>query len=159
LIEDADEDGDGFDKGWMGIFLFVAPKLSGEPEVYLAEGVLADVCGPQLGERLAHRTDGVLHCSRADRVVLGGATADAVTLSKDLDDGDGVITVSDKGVNVVLKAKGFPESPMFLRCFGTFISDAQSELFLDMAKVKAESVLLQSRNIFQGIVYGKAESK
>jgi hypothetical protein len=112
-----------------------------------------------LGERLAHRMDGVLRCSRADRVVLGGATAVAVTLGKDLDDWDGVITVLDKGVNVVIKAKGFPESPMGLRRFGTFISDAQSGIFLDKAKIKAESVLIQSGNIYQGIVCGKAASK
>jgi hypothetical protein len=61
---------------------------------------------------MAHHTGGVLHCSRVDRVVIGGAVTILVALIKDLDDGDGFITVLDKGVNVVLEAKGFPESPM-----------------------------------------------
>jgi hypothetical protein len=157
--EDDDDDGDGFDTGGRGIFLFVALTFSCELEVYLTKGTLAEVCGPQLGERLAHRTDGILHCSRADRFVLGGATAIAVTVGKYLDDEDGVIIVSDKGVNVVLKAKGVPERPMCLRCFDTLISDALSGLFLDKANIKAESVLLWSGNICQGIVCGKSESK
>jgi hypothetical protein len=146
--EDEDEDGGGSDMGGRGILFFVAPKLSCEPEVYLAKGILADVIGPQLGERLAHRTDGVLHCSRADRVVVGGATAVTVTLGKDLDDWDGVIIVLEKGVNVVLKVKGFPESPLCRRRF-----------FFENAKIKAESVSLQSGNTLQGIVCGKSESK
>jgi hypothetical protein len=91
--------------------------------------------------------------------VVGCATAVAVALCKDLDDRDGVITILDKGVNVVLKAKGFPESSMCLHRFGTFSSDAQSGLFLDKANIKAESISFWSGNICQGIVCGKAKSK
>jgi hypothetical protein len=59
----------------------------------------------------------------------------------------------------VIKAKGFPESPMCIRRFGTLRSDAQSGIFLDKAKSNVENVYFRSRNICQGIVCGKAESK
>jgi hypothetical protein len=147
----------GLGTGWGCIFLFVAPELPGDPKVDLTECILADVHGPPLGERLAHHTHGVVHCSRADCIVLGGAVTISVALGEDLDYGNGVIAVSDKGVNVVLEAEGFPKSPICIRCFVAFRSDAQSGIFFD--KAEGGKRFFWSWNICQGVVCGKVESK
>jgi hypothetical protein len=142
LVEDVndDDDGDRFDARRGSVLLFVAFELSCDAKIYFAEGILADVRGPQLGERLAHRTDGVLHRSRFNGLSFGGVSSVAVALGEDLDDGDGVGAVAYKGVEVVFQAELLPTVPMRIRCFGAFSSDAKSGLFLDKAEIKAESV-------------------
>jgi hypothetical protein len=144
----------------MGVHLpFCSTGIVDDVKVDLAEDILADVRGHQLGERLAHCTDGILHCSRADRVVLGSAVIISIALSKDQDDGEGVIEVLDKRVNFVLETNGLPESPMCVRCFGAFSSDTQSGILLDKAEVKAEIVSFWSGSILQGIICGNEELK
>jgi hypothetical protein len=115
--EDGNENGDGFSTERGCIFLFVAPELLGDPKVDLVECILADVRSPQLGESLTHCMGGVLHCSRADFILIGGAATIWLAMDKDPDGGNGVVTVSDKGVNVVFKEEGFQESPMCIHCF------------------------------------------
>ena len=51
-------------------------------------GVEADVRGPHRRKRLANGAKGVLHCSRADRVTMGGKLASSVLMCIDLQDGD-----------------------------------------------------------------------
>jgi hypothetical protein len=157
--EEDDDDGDRFDARRRSVLLFVAFELSSDTKVYFTKGILADVRGPQLGERLAHRTDGVLHRSRSNGFTFWGVASIAVALREDLYDGDGVVPVADEGFDVVFQAELFPTGPMRLRCFGAFSSDAKSGLFLDKAEIKAESVAPRSWNCCQGIVCGKARSK
>jgi hypothetical protein len=76
-----------------------------------------------------------------------------------LDDGDGVVAVLEERVDVVRQAELFPTAPMRIRCAGTFSSDPKTGLFLDKAKISAESVSLRRWHILQGMVCGKEESK
>jgi hypothetical protein len=93
--------------------------------------------GDQLGERLSHRTNVVFHCSRSDGFLQGIIVIIAMPLCKDMDDGEGVVTVLEEGMDVVCQAEIFPMSPMRIGCCGTFSSDPKSGLFLDMAKISA----------------------
>jgi hypothetical protein len=153
LVEDENDaqDRDGFYMGWRCIFFLVTPELAGKANIDFTEGILADVRGPQLGERLTHHADGVLNCFRADGFMLGGGLTITVALGKYLDDGAEVVTVLYKWINVKLEVEYFPERPMRIHCFGAFSIDTQSGLFLYKAEVKAESVSFWSGNIHQGI--------
>jgi hypothetical protein len=102
-----------------------------------AKGVVLDIRGPQLGERLSHRTDGVFHFSRSDGFLQGSLSAISIPLYRYLDDGRRVFTVLDERINGARQAELFPTSPMYIRCSGMFISDPNSGLFLDKAKISA----------------------
>ena len=55
--EEKDEgDGDRFHTTRRGVYLFVAPELTVNTEIYFPRGVLADVRGPQAGELLPDST-------------------------------------------------------------------------------------------------------
>jgi hypothetical protein len=142
-----------------GVFLAVAEKLPRNPEVNGAEGIFLDVRGPRLGERLAHHTDGVFHCSRLDGFLHGSLASISIPLCKDLDDGDGVVAVLEEWVYGVRQAELFPTAPMRICRSGTFRSDSKAGLFLDKAKISAESVSFCRWHIFQGMVCGKEELK
>jgi hypothetical protein len=107
---------------------------------------------PQVGERLARRTDGVLHCSRSDGIAFGGDSAISVTLGEDLDDGDWVGAIAQERVEVDFQSELFPEHPMRIHRFGAFKSDPSACLFLDKAEVSAESISSQGGDIYQGRV-------
>jgi hypothetical protein len=106
LMEDEDyyDDWDWFDTGGGGVFLAVAVKFPQDSEVNGAAGIFPDVRPPQLGERLAHRMDGVFHCSRSDGFLHGSLATISIPLCKDLDDGDGVVTVLEEWVDGVRQA-------------------------------------------------------
>jgi hypothetical protein len=133
--------------------------LPRDPEVNGAEGIFTDVQGPQLGERLSHCTYGVFHCSRLDDFLHGSLSSISIPLCKDLDDGDGVITVLEEWIDGVRHAELFPMAPMRIRRSGTFSSDSKTGLFLDKANISAESVSFHRWYICQDMVYGKEESK
>jgi hypothetical protein len=105
-----------------------------------------------VGERLAYRTDGVLHCSRSDGTAFRGDAAIAVTLGEDLDDGDWVGAIAQERVEVAFQSELFPEHPMHIRCFGAFKSDPSACLFLGKAEVGAEIISARDGNICQGRV-------
>jgi hypothetical protein len=86
----------------------VAAKLTRDTEVNGAEGIFPDVWAPQLGERLAHRTDGIFHRSRSDGFLHGSLAAISIPLCKALDDGDGVVAVLEEWVDGVRQAELFP---------------------------------------------------
>jgi hypothetical protein len=153
--EDDDDDGHGFYSGWGGIFLSIASELARNSEVNGSKGILADVWGPQLGERLAHRTDRLFHCSRSDGFVQGSLAAISIPLCKDLDGGDGVVAVLEERVDVVRQAELFPTDPMRIRGPGTFSRDPKARLLLDKAEISAESVSFRRWHMRQGIVWGR----
>jgi hypothetical protein len=78
----------------------------------------------------------------SDRMALlrGGDSSIAVPLGEDLEDRDGVVASAHEGIDVVLQTELFPPSPMSVRCFGTFSSDAKSDLFIDNAEISAGRV-------------------
>jgi hypothetical protein len=122
LVEDEDDDNDWdwFYTGGRCVFLLVTMELTGDPEVDGSEGVLADVRGPQLGERMAHRADGVFHCTRSDGFMQGSLAAILISLSEDLDGGDWIRTGFEEWVNVVREATLFPTAPMRIRRSSAF---------------------------------------
>jgi hypothetical protein len=171
-VEDEDNDNDwgGFHTGGRCVFLPVTTELAGDPEVDSAEGFLADVRGPQLGERLSHRADGVFHCTISDGSMEGSLTAAAISLGEDLNGRDWVRTVFEEWVNVVREAKLFPAAPMRIHRSGAFSSDAKAVLLLDKAEISAESVsfskvahaplnCLRKRGIKMGQKLGISEMK
>lgn len=52
------------------------------------------------GERLSHSTKGSFHCSRTDRSPSGSQLSQAVSVSENLQDGDGIIEDGKVGVTV-----------------------------------------------------------
>jgi hypothetical protein len=166
LVKDENDNDDwdwDWDWGWLGargrvIFLLGTAKMMCDTEVYFAKGILVDVWGPQLGECMVHRMDDVLHHSISDQTVL---CLCAINPSRYhwADDREWAGTVVHKRVDVVLKAKCFPEGPMCICFFGTFISDPSSGIFLDKAEASAERILIQGWNSCQGIVCGNAVLK
>jgi hypothetical protein len=151
--------GTGFIREGGGILFPVAPKLAGDSEVDGAKGVFSNVRAPQLGERLAHRADGVFHRSRSDGFMQGRLASVAVPLGKDLDDGDWFVTVSQERVDCVRETEFFPADPMRIRCFGSFSSDTKSGFLVNKAEISAESVSFRTGHICQGIVCGKDDLK
>jgi hypothetical protein len=113
LMEDEDDyaDWDWFYTGG-GVFLAVAAKLPRDTEVNVAEGIFPDFRVPQLGELLAHCTDGVFHCSRSDGFLHGNLASISIPLCKYLDDGGGVVAVLEEWVDGVRQAELFPTAPM-----------------------------------------------
>jgi hypothetical protein len=57
-----DNNGDWFDSFWQRVFPLVCPDLSLDSEIYVTVDVFSDIRGPHPGERLADRTQCVLHC-------------------------------------------------------------------------------------------------
>jgi hypothetical protein len=151
--------GTGLTRESGGVSLPVASKLVGDMEVDAPKGVFVDVCPPSpLGERLAHHTY-IFHCSSSDGFVQGCLVSISIPLCKDLDDGNGVITMLAEGVDVVHQAERFPMGPMRIFCFSAFSSDTKSVLFLDKANISAEIISFQRGHMCQGIVCGKDELK
>jgi hypothetical protein len=94
--------------------------------------------------------------------VQGSLAAISIPLHKDLDDGDGVVTVLEERIDVVLQAELLPmdpTDPMHICCFGTFISDPKSGLLLDKTEISAEIFSFHRWHMRQGIVQGKDELK
>jgi hypothetical protein len=161
-VDDDDDDDDDMYRFYSRrgvVSLCVCPELMVDLEVNVAIGIIADVRGPQLGEYLTHRADGVCHCVISDGFLVGGNASGAVPLSKNLDYWDGAIALTEERINIVLEAKLFPEDPMNIRCFGAFISNASLDIFLDKAEISAERVSLRSWHSCQGIVWGGVELK
>ncbi len=75
-------DRDGACAGRGGIGFGPSPEEGHKAEVSGAIKVEAGVRGPHAGERLAHGSYGVLHCSRSNRVAAGREGAGAVAVGK-----------------------------------------------------------------------------
>ena len=69
------------------------------------------VDGPQAGKRLAHRSYGVFHRPRLDRVATGGTVALSVTMGKEEEKREFVRDVREVGIEAQAVTKGHPESP------------------------------------------------
>ena len=114
--ERMDDDGNGywFDVvGWR-VGTCIATELVLEAEIDGASGVEVGVMGPQSGEALAHRAEGVLHCARANWLVAGGCTTVAVVLGEDLEHEDGVGNVGKSFVGAEGLTECTPVEPSFV---------------------------------------------
>jgi len=111
-VED-NRDRDGFDAVRGRIGAGIAPELAFEAEVDGADGVEAGVWGPQSGEALAHRTEGVLHCARANWLAAGSCATVAVALGEDLENEDWVWDVGKVFIGAEGKTEGAPAEPCF----------------------------------------------
>jgi hypothetical protein len=111
-----------------------------EANVKVAMAVQTRVRGPQLGIRLTHRSYGVLHCPRADRVVAGSDCSGAISLCKQLEEREGVPGAKVPGVQLQARAENLPQAPA---CVGRGAASARNPAsghFLQSAPVKAELV-------------------
>jgi hypothetical protein len=108
---DDDQDWDGLDMVWWGIGSGVAMELALEVEVNGASGVEVRVTGPQSGEALAHCTEGVLYCVRANWLATGGSASIVVPLGKDLEEEDRVRNVCEGFIGAKGLAEGAPVEP------------------------------------------------
>jgi hypothetical protein len=142
-----------------GVFLFVASEEARDPKVDLAKNELADVWGPRVGERLAHRTDVNLHGSSSDGFAFGGNANILILLRERLDNGHWIGARSEERVQVAFQGDFFPEEPMYIPRFGAFKSNSSAGLFLEKAVISTESISGQGWNICQGLVCGEEESK
>jgi hypothetical protein len=111
-VED-DRDRDGLDAVGWGIGAGVATELAFEAKIDGAYGVEARVWGPQSGEALAHRTEGVLHCARANWLAAGSGATVAVALGEDLENEDWVWDVGKVFIGAEGKTEGAPAEPCF----------------------------------------------
>ena len=96
---------------WGRVRPGIRPELTGEAEIHFARGIEASVPGPHAGHRLAHRTEGVRNCSRADGLA-GGAEAPAVASRKDLKEGNGIGRVLEERIEVEFGTEFDPQVPM-----------------------------------------------
>jgi hypothetical protein len=111
-VED-DRDRDGLDAvGWR-IGAGIATELAFEAKIDGAYGVEARVRGPQSGEALAHRTEGVLHCARANWLAAGGCATVTVALGEDLENEDGVGDIGKGFIGAESMTEGTPAEPCF----------------------------------------------
>ena len=111
-----------------------------EPEVDATGGVAAEIFGPQCGHRLAHCADRVFHSASSDGVLAGSDTSVSVLLTEDLEDGDGVGEVAEKGVKGVGVAELQPEAPSAIVGTGSLRADAGSDRRLNKAEISAECI-------------------
>jgi hypothetical protein len=119
-----------------------ASELTGDTKVNGPKGVLPDVLPPPVGRTYGPLHERYLPLFNIARFLQGSLVDILIPLCKDLDDGGGVITVLEEGIDVVRQAELFPTDPMRIRCFGTFSSDPKSGIFLENAKISVESVSL-----------------
>jgi hypothetical protein len=117
MLDDGDRE--GLDTVGGRIFTAPALELLLETVVELAQRVETDVVGPQAGERLAHRTDGVRHCCRSKGVTAGGESTIAESGGPHLEGRDGIGLVREERVEVVLRTEVAPQVPMAVRGGGS----------------------------------------
>ena len=71
-----------------------------------------------MGKALAHCMEGILHCARADRFLVGGDAAITIPLGKELDEEDGVIDIHEGIISAKGLAESLPDSPCVIMCEG-----------------------------------------
>jgi hypothetical protein len=152
-------DGNGLDptRGWVGPG--VAAKLALEAEVDATGGIEARVRGPQSGEALADRTEGVLHSARPDLPVAGGDTAVTVALAKDLEKQDGVVNRGEGGVGAKGVTEVTPDGPDAILCAGPRRNDSGVEGCPQQAEIRADFISERRRHKRQGSFCGYVSLK
>lgn len=133
-------DGDRLATLGRGVQTFPSCKESGEPVLMLARACQSFVFGPHAGHRLADGTYGVLHCSSCDGLTAFCKTTVSVSLGKDLEVGDRIFDIFQKGVDFVFCAKSKPDIPGVILASGTFRTDASSAGFRCKQQVSAECI-------------------
>jgi len=76
-------DWDGFDPQWRWVFPVV-----GGPQIGLSLCIQAWIRGPHTRARLGNVPNLVFHCASADGPATGGKLACALSMGKDLEEGD-----------------------------------------------------------------------
>jgi hypothetical protein len=94
----------------------------------------------------------------AHGVVAGCNAAVAIALTEDLQDWDGVVPGSEKGVDAIFEAKFVPTLPMLVFGFGALKSDSGFDLFVTSAEVSAEDIGLLSWQSVHGKIWGNLDS-
>jgi hypothetical protein len=135
-----DLDWDWFDAVRRCVSLPIGAELPLQAEVNGAEGILADIPGPQAGKNLADQAEGVFHCASSGGPAAGGNAAISVSLGKDLEDRDRVSKVLEAGVDAQGGGKIHPGGPMVVGGRGTARNDAGSDRVLYKADVNAEFI-------------------
>lgn len=132
--------GEGFDPLRRGIGLLPCTKQRGEADIHRAVRVQTRVRGPQPGVRLTHRSYGVLHCPRSDRVAAARERSGAVALCKELEQRDKVVSAQGEGVEVQGSAVCLPVLPTGAGGGSTLRRNARGGRFLQSAPIKEELV-------------------
>ena len=125
-----------------------------EAVVQSAEGIQARVRGPQPGERLTHRSYGVLHRPRSDGEAAGGKDARTVSVGKELKKRDAVMDCGKSGVVAKAGTKGRPEAPGGVLRGAAVRRDAGTDRLRDRAPITACSRAGGSWQMRQEAVWG-----
>ena len=152
-------DGDGLDPTWGWVGTGVAAKLALEAEVDATSGVEARVRGPQSGEALANRTEGILHCARPDLPVAGCNAAIPVALAKDLEEQDRVFNRGEGGVSAQGVTEVAPDGPDAILCAGARRNNTGVESRPQQAEIRADFVSVRRWHKRQGSVCGYVSLK
>ena len=112
--------------------------------------VQARVKGPHAGERLAHRSYGVFHCARADKVAAGGPAALSIAVGKEQEKREFVGDWGKVGVEGQAATEGRPDVPGGSLGGRALRSDAGLCRCRNSAPVTAESIAMLGCNMRQG---------
>ncbi len=147
-------DRDGADARRRGIGPGPSAVKGSEAYVHSAVAVQPRVEGPQAGERLAHRSYGVFHCARADKVAAGGPATGPIAVGEEQEKREFVGECGEEGVESQAATEVRPEVPCGPLGGGALTSDAGMCRCLDSAPITAESIPLVGGNMRQDALCG-----
>ena len=147
-------DRNGFDARRGRIGATIGAKLAVQAKVNSAVRVQARVRGPQKGARLAHVTEGGINRRSSDGLSTFGGLSGADAMSEDLEQGDGVVDVGEKGIHGQGVAEGLPNGPGAVGCVAGRRNDPGSHRVVCKAKVSDESTANGGGRQAQGVAWG-----
>jgi hypothetical protein len=125
-------------------FFFERSNLASDSKVYIPRCIFPDIRGPQSGERLTDRAQGVFHRARSDGVLTGRKLAVAIYLTEYLEERDRIFPPPHEGVDTELQAEHIPSRPMVFHCFGSLSGDSGSDAVINSADISEQRVCLRS---------------
>ena len=147
-------DGDGFHARGRRIGATVGTQLVVQTEVDRPERVQARVRGPQEGARLAHVTEGSINRRSVDGSATFGGLTSADAMREDLEQGNGVVDVGEKGIHGQGLAEGLPDGPGAIGGVMGGRNDAGSHRVERKAEVSDESMAGGGGRHVQGVAGG-----
>jgi hypothetical protein len=94
--------------------------------------------------------EGVLHCSRPDRVLAGCNASVPVSLDEELEEEDRVIDIGEGGVGSDGIAEVGPDGPGTVLGVGAWRNDSGIECCPEQAKVSMDCIILLRQHKHQG---------
>lgn len=123
-------------------------------QILCSRGVEARVRGPQEGEHLTHRGEGLRNCLSPNRSTTFGGLAIADSGREDLEEHDGICSVAELGIGVEGAAEVDPFAPGFGSTGNVALSERRLGRCFCSVEITEESHLGRNGYSRQGFVCG-----